>query len=273
MVTDHIRAPLFVPANRPDRFAKAAATATDAVILDLEDAVAPPDKATARAMLRSDFTDKPVIVRINAADTAEYTADAQAVAAMTIAAVLLPKADDPDQIAALATKLGGDTPIMALIETAKGVANAREIAACPAVTRLAFGSIDFCADLGCAHDRTALLFARSKLVLHSRLAGLPPPIDGVTARIDDPDLAFDDAGHARSLGMTGKLCIHPRQIDPVLRAFAPSPGDIDWARRVLASGDGAVALDGAMIDAPVRQRARHILAIVAREDKTGEFTQ
>lgn len=245
--------PLFVPANRPERFAKAAASGADAVILDLEDAVAADAKDAARDALRL-IDGIPVLVRINAHGTPWHAADLAAVRALKPAAVILPKAED----AAICAALG--LPVIALVETAKGLANARAVAAANGVVRLAFGSIDFCVDLGCDHLREVLLPARSELVLASRLAGLAGPLDGVTAQLDDPAISHDDAAHARALGMTGKLCIHPKQIEPIRRAFAPTDREIDWARRVLASGDGAVQVDGAMVDEPVRIRARAILA-------------
>ena len=254
----HIRAPLFVPANRPERFAKAAASGADAVILDLEDAVAADAKDAARAALDAGFTGLPVIVRINAHATPWHAADLVAVSAMPVAAVILPKAEDPHICTAIARAAG--KPVIALIESARGLAHAREIAAAEGVSRLAFGSIDYCADLGCAHLREVLLPARSELVLASRLAGIAAPIDGVTVTLDDLSVSRDDAAHARAMGMTGKLCIHPRQIAEVLSAFAPSAAEIDWANRVLTSGDGAVSVDGAMVDEPVRIRARAILA-------------
>lgn len=252
--------PLFVPANRPERFEKAAAAAPDAVILDLEDAVAPDAKEAARGALRTDFTVLPVLVRVNAAGTAWHAADLAAVARLKPAAVLLPKAETPDTLNAVAAAIGPDVPVIALVETALGLAQARALAAHRAVTRLAFGSVDFCADLGCAHVREALLAARSELVLASRLAGIAAPIDGVTTRIDDAAEATDDARYARALGFTGKLAIHPRQIAPIREGFRPSAQDIAWAERVLASGEGAAAVDGAMVDEPVRIRARAILA-------------
>lgn len=254
-----IRTPLFVPANRPERFAKAAASGADAIILDLEDAVAADAKDAARAALRRDFTDLPIIVRINAAGTSAHQADLAAVAALRPDAVMLPKAESAAGCQTVAGAIG-DIPLIALIESAQGLAHARAIAAVPDVARLAFGSVDFCADLGCEHGREVLLPARFELVLASRLAGIAPPIDGVTVQLDDPTASHDDAAHARALGMTGKLCIHPRQIADVRRAFAPTAQEIDWARRVLASGDGAVSVDGAMVDEPVRLRARAILA-------------
>lgn len=253
-----IRAPLFVPATRPDRFAKAAGSGTDAVILDLEDAVAPDQKAAARAALDAGFTGLPVLVRINAGGTEWHAEDLAAVRALRPAAVILPKAEDAAELAGLTAELDG-VPLIALVETGRGLANARAIAAAPGVYRLAFGSIDFCADLGCAHERDILLPVRLELVLASRLAGIAAPLDGVTVRLDTPGAAKDDVLHARALGMSGKLCIHPRQIAEVQEGFAPSAEELAWARRVLASGDGAVSVDGQMVDEPVRIRARSIL--------------
>lgn len=253
-----VRAPLFVPADRPERFEKAAASGTDAVILDLEDSVAAEAKDAARAALAKGFTHLPVIVRINAYGTSWHAADLMAVAALAPAAVILPKAEDVDRITDVADALG--LPVIALVESARGLANARAIAAARGVARLAFGSVDYCADLSCDHIREGLLAARVELVLASRLAGIPGPIDGVTLRLDDLALTRDDAAHARALGMTGKLCIHPKQIAEVKAAFAPAEHEIAWARRVTASGDGAVTVDGAMVDEPVRIRARAILA-------------
>lgn len=250
---------LFVPAHRPERFEKAAAAAPDAVILDLEDAVPLAAKDEARAALRRDFTDRAVIVRVNAAGTPWHATDLAAVAHLEPAALMLPKAESVavlDAVAASAPRL----PLIALVESAAGLAAARTLAAHPAVARLAFGSVDFCADLGCAHVREALVSARAELVLASRLAGLPAPIDGVTTAIEDEALVIDDAHYARALGFGGKLAIHPRQITPVRTGFAPDAGEIAWAQKVVASGDGAAAVDGAMVDEPVRIRARAILS-------------
>jgi citrate lyase subunit beta/citryl-CoA lyase len=255
----HVRAPLFVPADRPERFAKAAASGADAVILDLEDAVAAEAKARARSALRRDFTDLPVLLRINAVGTVEHAADLAAACALAPTAVIVPKAELASDLVATARALGG-LPLVALIETARGLSEARTIAALPGVARLAFGSVDFCADIGCAHVPEVLLPARSELVLAARLAGQSAPIDGVTTQIDNPDAAAQDAARARDLGMGGKLCIHPSQIAPVLTAFLPTADEIAWARRILASRDGAASVDGAMVDEPVRRSARTILA-------------
>ncbi|WP_422377126.1 HpcH/HpaI aldolase/citrate lyase family protein [Roseibium sp.] len=262
-----LQVPLFVPANRPNRFAKAAASKADAVIIDLEDAVPASEKDSARANLTRTFTDKPVIVRVNAAQTPFYAADIDTLKSLEIDAVMLPKAEDPADIDKLWTSLGRRVPVIALIESARGLANARKIAAHEGVVRLAFGSIDYCADLGCAHRREVLLPVRSELVLASKLTGIAAPIDGVTADLTDPTIAHEDAAHARDLGMTGKLCIHPRQVADIRRALAPGVSEIAWARRVVSAGDGAVVVDGAMVDEPVRIRARAILATVPEDTR------
>jgi citrate lyase subunit beta/citryl-CoA lyase len=249
--------PLFVPGSRPERFEKAVSSGADAVIIDLEDAVAAEAKDAARAALSGGFTDRPVLVRINGIGTPWHMADVAAASGLPFAAMMVPKADASEDFEALCAS--SPLPVIALVETARGLAEARHIAATANVARLAFGSIDFCADLGCAHTREALLPARSELVLASRLAGLTEPIDGVTTAIDESALIAADARHARELGFGGKLCIHPRQVEAIRAGFHPDEAEIAWARKVLASGDGSTAVDGTMVDEPVRARARSIL--------------
>lgn len=249
--------PLFVPADRPDRFEKAAASGADAIILDLEDAVAPERKAAARAALRVDFTALPVLVRVNAIGTQWHDDDIEAVSALSFAGVVLPKAEPDTGLDPLLAD--SPVPVLALIETARGLSEARPIARLGAIARLIFGSIDFCADLGAAHTREALLAARCELVLASRLAGLAAPVDGVTTSLDDADLIRADARHARDLGFGGKLAIHPRQVAPIRKGFLPEAAELEWARKVLDSGEGAASVDGAMVDEPVRIRARALL--------------
>ncbi|SHI91763.1 citrate lyase subunit beta / citryl-CoA lyase [Roseomonas rosea] len=252
-------APLFVPGNRPERFAKAAASGADAVIIDLEDAVAPEDKAAARrAAAEARPEGVPLFVRLNAAGTPWHAEDLAALSGSP-AGILLPKAEDPAALAAIRAAIGPDRPLVALVESVRGLAAARELAR--GASRLAFGSIDYAADLGCAHTREALLAARSELVFASRLAGIDAPMDGVTATIGDDTLTEEDARHAAGLGFGGKLLIHPRQVAAALRGFAPEAKEVEWARGVLAAGgDGAVQVGGMMIDAPVRIRAERILA-------------
>ncbi len=258
---------LFVPGDRPERFAKAAAAGADAVIIDLEDAVAPPNKASARESLLSlplNVLGVPVILRINGADTEWHERDVAVAAKLDLAAIMLPKADLGGALDELSKGPARQVPILALIETARGLDQVRGIASHAAVRRLAFGSIDFCADLGCAHERDALLFARSSIVLASRLAGLPAPIDGVTTAIDDEALIESDARHGLALGFGGKLCIHPRQVAAARSGYLPDAAEIAWAEKVLSSGNAAVSIDGAMVDEPVRMRARRVLALVHR---------
>lgn len=252
--------PLFVPGNRPERFEKAAASGADAIIIDLEDAVPVGAKHAARSALMTHFTTLPVLVRINGEGTPWHADDMQAIARLPLfAAVIVPKAETGGRLSQIARS--SHVPIIALIETARGLSQARQIAAMAGIARLIFGSVDFCADLGCAHTREALLPARSELVLASRIAGLQSPIDGVTTAIDDAELIESDARHAKQLGFGGKLAIHPRQIASTKNGFRPHESEIDWARRVLAaSGEGATAVDGAMVDEPVRIRARAILS-------------
>jgi citrate lyase subunit beta/citryl-CoA lyase len=252
--------PIFVPGDRPERFEKAAASGADAIILDLEDAVAAAAKATAREALRTDFTSLPIIIRINAIGTQWHEADIKAVASLGATAIMLPKSELNSVL-----EVGRSTslPLLALVETARGLADARQIAAIPAVARMAFGSIDYCADLGCAHTRDALLSARNELVIASRLTGITPPIDGVTTVTDNDQIIADDARYSASLGFGGKLSIHPRQVEPIKRGFLPDQAAVTWANKVLASGDGAIKIDGEMVDEPVRIRARQILSRAA----------
>ncbi|MGN5373837.1 HpcH/HpaI aldolase/citrate lyase family protein [Sphingomonas hankookensis] len=250
-----IVAPLFVPADRPERFVKAAGSGADAVILDLEDAVSPDRKEAARSALDAGFTDLPVIVRVNAAGTPWFEDDLAAVARLPIAAVMLPKADHAAPLARVAAV----APVIALVETVRGIADARAVASGGHVERLAFGSVDYAADLGCDHVRVALAAARAELVVASRLANLPQPLDGVTTDVADAAITQDDARHARALGFGGKLLIHPRQVPATRAGFMPGRDEIRWAERVLGSGDGAAAVDGAMVDEPVRIRARALL--------------
>ena len=262
-------APLFVPGSRPDRFAKAAASGADAVILDLEDAVAPGSKEDARMAVakRAGSLGCPVIVRINALGTPWSDADVETVRALPITVVMLPKTEGANDLADLSRKLGRQLSVIALIETAAGLERLSEILGAPNVLCVAFGSIDFALDIGCAHERVALLGARSEIVRRSRAARKPAPLDGVTSRVDSPLAAHRDAKHAASLGFGGKLAIHPTQIEPIRKAFQPRSSVVDWAERVLAvsaSGE-ATRLDGEMVDGPVVERARRILRWASRQ--------
>jgi citrate lyase subunit beta / citryl-CoA lyase len=259
---------LFVPGSRPDRFGKAAASAADLVVMDLEDAVADADKEAARAdvaeWLAGDGAGVGAAVRVNAIGSQHHEADVTAVLGLPgLRAVVVPMAEDPAALATLGERLGPDVAVVALVETALGVHRAHDRAAAAGVRRLAFGHLDLAADLGSATDETAMLMARSTLVLASRVAGLPGPVDGTTTTLDDPGAAAADARRARALGFTGKLCIHPNQVVPVGLAFRPTDDELAWARRVLqaAAAGGVARVDGQMVDAPVILRARNLVAL------------
>ncbi len=256
-------APLFVPATRPDRFVKAARSGAEAVIIDLEDAVAPAEKSITRDALRREMLpDFPVILRINAAGTQWFEDDARAALRLGINCLMLPKAESVEDVQRL-RQIAGDVGVIALIESARGLANARNIALA-GIQRLAFGSIDYCVDIGCSHEPDAMLFARSEVVLASRLAGILPPLDGVTLSFEDQELVETDARRAASLGFGGKLCIHPTQISIVQKAFAPTDAEVTWAQAILAHDSlGAANVAGTMVDEPVRLRARQILGRIS----------
>ena len=256
------RSYLFVPGNRPDRYAKACATRADAVIVDLEDAVAPTEKRAARESLVAWLSPaQHVIVRINAADSEWFDDDLRACANAAVSAVILPKAERAEDIVRIGAVCGA-RPVLPLVETARGIWDAMSVAKAPNVRSLLFGSLDYQSDLDTSDDE--LLYARSRLVLVSRVAGIDAPIDGITQSVDDAELLRRDCERARQLGFGGKLCIHPKQVDIVNRCFSPSADDVAWAQRVVdafaSSSGNAALLDGKMIDRPVLVRAQAILA-------------
>lgn len=255
---------LFVPGNRPERFDKACAAGADAVILDLEDAVAPAGKEAAREAVRRWLDDGGrAWLRVNGTDTPWHDEDLALLSLEGVLGVLLPKAERADDLQALARVARSGTPLVPLVETALGLWNARELASVSSVQRLAFGSVDFQVDLSIQGDGEELLFARSQLVLASRVAGVLPPVDGVTVAIDDDAGLQEDVARARRLGFGGKLCIHPRQVPAIQSGFRPPPADLEWARRVIEAADtaghDAVRLEGKLVDKPVIARARALL--------------
>jgi len=265
---------LFVPGDRPERFDKAAAAGPDVMILDLEDAVHPDAKAAAREAIGAWLAGKPAaraMVRINDSASPAFAADLAWLrslpAGSALAGLMVPKAEDAAALAQIAQALHAINPqgeLVAIIETALGLHQVNTVATASGVARLAFGSLDYAVDLGCSHTRDALAFARARIVLASRVAGLPPPVDGVTTALKDEAVLAGDVAYARELGFAGKLCIHPAQLGAVRAGFLPSEEQLDWARRVLeatASGSHAVQVDGKMVDRPVIEQAKRLLAL------------
>jgi citrate lyase subunit beta/citryl-CoA lyase len=256
------RSYLFVPGNRPERFDKACAAGADAVIVDLEDAVPSADKAAAREALAAWLSPRQqVLVRINGADSEWFEDDLLLAARPGVAGIVLPKAEHEASLAKLAA--AGAPAILPLIESGLGLWNAAALARLPRVSRLVFGSIDFSFDMGIQEGHETLLYARSQLVLASRVAGIAAPVDGVTTTFDQPERVHADTLRTRALGFGGKLCIHPKQVAPVHEAFAPTAEEVSWAGRVVAAAEaaqgGAVALDGKMVDRPVILIAQQML--------------
>ncbi len=266
---------LFVPASRPDRFDKALASAADAVIIDLEDAVAFDEKEAALDYLLAALErglERPAHVRINAADSVWFTRDVETIAGLSaiargsLAGVLLPKAERASDVRRIVEVLGGagsGAETIALIESAAGVAAAGEIAGVPGLTRFAVGAADLSVDLDVEIASATVDWVYAKLVLESRLAGLVAPVASPPFEIKDLDAVAAEAARLRGLGATAQLSIHPAQIPAIHDGFLPSAERLEWARRVVAaaeSADGAAQIDGQMVDKPIRDRAARILA-------------
>lgn len=263
------RSYLFVPGHRPDRFDKACTAGADAVIIDLEDAVSPDDKAAAREAVSGWLSpDKPVLLRVNGADSEWFAADLALCHRPGVAGIVLPKAERVADIQQLSA--GGDRPVLPLIETALGFHQAEALARTPGVQRLLFGTIDFQVDLGSSANEEELRYFRWQLVLVSRLAGIQPPVDGVSTAINDTEQLRHDTLRGKRLGFGGKLCIHPRQVATVNSCFIPTDAEVAWARRIVAAAEGAkgaaVAVDGKMVDKPVILQAERILAGVRDQE-------
>ena len=263
-----MRAVLFVPATRPERFAKALGSGADAVIIDLEDAVEASLKDQARESVRAfarSQPDTPFLLRVNAVDTPWFEDDlALCAECVGLQEVLLPKAESAVQVARAATS---GRPVLPIIESAAGVLALGELAHAAGVSRLSCGTIDLMLDMGTRPDtpgaRDVLQHVRTQLLLHSAVAGLAAPLDGVHPDFSDKDGLAAAAVLARDMGFGGMLCIHPAQVPVIQSVFAPDAAELDWARRVVeqaeATGSFAFQVDGKMVDAPVIARARQLL--------------
>ncbi len=277
------RSLLFVPATSPHKAEKAFASAADGVILDLEDAVALAEKPQARltaAELLKTRRNTLVFLRVNATTTPYCFDDLHVAAAAAIDGIVLPKAESAAELAmvdwllaqleARAGRPVGAIEIMPIVETARGLAAAVAIAqASPRLRRLAFGAVDLALDMDIdiADEAGAMAQARFRLALASRQAGLQGPMDTVFVDIRDPDGLRASATRARAMGFSGKCCIHPAQLDVVNAVFTPSEAEQRQARAVVAAfeaaeaaGAAAVSVAGAMVDYPVYEKARRVLA-------------
>lgn len=260
---------LFCPADRPERFAKAAAAA-DVVILDLEDGVAEADKHAARKALQETPLDpERTVVRINAADTADYPRDLDALAGTAYTTVMLSKTESAAQVTALAPR-----EVIALLETPRGAVFATEIAAADNSVALMWGAEDLVATLGGSSSRKAdgsyrdvAQHVRSTALLTANAFGRVA-LDAVHLDIPDLDGLRAEAEDAVALGFAGTVCIHPSQVAVVRKAFRPTEEKLDWARRVLAAARherGVFAFEGQMVDSPV---LKHAATLVRRSGES-----
>jgi citrate lyase subunit beta/citryl-CoA lyase len=252
---------LFVPGDRADRFDKAVGSGADIVILDLEDAVAADRKDSARDFVRQ-WLDRGnrALVRLNGADTQWFSDDSQLCGHPSLIGAMLPKAE-PGVVLERVTAV---CPIVALVETARGIRRLDDIALTSGVVRLAFGSVDLALDLGFTGPDAALDPLRLELVTASRAAGIAPPIGGVTTDFRDPTQVRSDMQREAALGFSAKLCIHPAQVEPIHEGLRPDSSELEQARRIVAAFDAAegaaAAFEGKMIDKPVVESARRLLA-------------
>jgi citrate lyase subunit beta/citryl-CoA lyase len=258
---------LFVPGNRSDRFDKALAAGADVVIIDLEDAVAGQDKASARSQMAAWFASKidfssRIAVRINDATSAWFDADLALLRGSGILSAMLPKAESASQINLVTTALAQGGTVIPIIESARGLLNVDEIAGAGGVHRLAFGTLDYALDLDLSGDERGLIYPASRIALASKVAGLASPIAGVTPDLSDEQALLSDLAFARACGFGAKLCIHPKQVATLHCALMPTTQEVAWAKRVVAAaqtGQGAVQVDGKMVDRPVLLKANSIM--------------
>ena len=268
-----VRSMLFMPGTRADMIAKIPRFAPDVAIADLEDAVAPGDKAAARrtaaAAIDALDPDGPstVLVRVNPVGTPWFAADVAAAAGSAAAGVVVPKLATPPQLAevtrALAEHSWTGALIIAGIETALGVADVRALLDSGAgLSGAYFGAEDYIADIGGRRSPGGdeVLYARSQVCLAAYLAGVPA-VDQVVVDIADDDQFLADARRGQSLGYQGKMCIHPRQVGLAHQVFTPAPEEVAHARAVVAAGAAGVAVvDGQMVDDVHVRMARAVLA-------------
>ncbi len=289
-----LRSLLFAPAIHDRHSRKALGSSADAAILDLEDAVAEADKPAARqaagALLRERDPRGPLaLVRINALATVHAHPDLLHVVGPGLGGIVLPKAESAADVTVLAWMLEqlererglapGTVAILPIVETARGVTDAAAIAAAsPRVRTLNFGVGDFTLDTGMApeRDNPGVLWARTRVVVACRVAGVEAPVDTAHLTLDDPEGLEHEAQMARRLGFQGKACIHPDQVAVANRVFAPTPDEVARARAIVdgfaaagAAGVAALRVGSDFVDRPIAARAERTLAL-ARAVAAGE---
>ena len=284
------RSVLFVPGNRERMLARAPTTGADALLLDLEDAVAINEKPAARTMVRDvipTLGGHPVFVRVNAVSSGLARADLEAVVVPRLDGVFLAKAEGPDEVRQVAAWLddleaaagiaAGSVEVVCMLESARAIRLGYEIAtASPRVASLCCSSGedgDLQTDLGCSWspEGTEMLLCRSKVVLDARAAGLSYPLDGVFVDIDNIEGLIIDSNLSRRLGYRGRTIIHPKHVEHVNRIFTPPAEEVEYYRGLLQAfeqavreGRAAVSYRGKMVDYAMAARARSVLELADR---------
>jgi citrate lyase subunit beta/citryl-CoA lyase len=288
---DLARTVLFVPGNRPDRVDKAIQTAADMVAIDLEDAVPLAEKTQARVAVKEkvkQHASRAVMVRVNSLDTTLTAGDLAEVLAPGLAAVMLPKVQQPEDVQRIhilmceqETARGvpvGSVGLVSLLETALAVENAFGIASAKMSHsrphRMAFGAADFTVDMQVAMSKSGeeLKYPRARIAVACRAAGIAAPLDSpFMVDLKDVDALRADTLRAKHLGFGGRLCIHPNQIEICNQIYSPTEQEIAIAERVVAAyveaeavGKGAIQVDGKMIDYPIVAQYRRVLEISGR---------
>ena len=280
-----IRSFLFAPGNHPRKVEKVFVAGADAVILDLEDAVAISEKeATRSKVIEAMKQDRNCLgyIRVNSLETSFCEDDIRSVIGSWLDGIVLPKVEDAnmlkqvDSLVSTAEKskgiVSGKIDLMPIIETARGVENATEIASASArVRRVAFGGGDYTLDLDYlwTEDEEVLSYGRARLSHASRVAGIDPPVDTVVLQINDDERFLASAMRGRKFGFGGKLCIHPNQVELCNTCFMPSDAEVEHAKAVVSafeeaesSGSASIQLEGYFIDYPIVYKAQRILALI-----------
>lgn len=279
-----LRTMMFAPGSDHRKISKAIEGEADAVILDLEDAVAVSEKARAREMIAEAlrFPRKgSLYIRVNSVNTEFFYADMMSVMVRGLNGVVLPKCESAEEVRRVDWLMGlleqerglpsGSVELVPLVESAAGIQNSYAIAAATTrVKRLIFGAIDFTLDIGTNLSKQGreIFYARCQLVVSSRAAGIMPPIDTVFPDVRDAEGWEADCREARQLGFQGKLVIHPSQVEIANRVFSPTPDEVAYAYKVVqafseaeSQGMAAIQVEGKFVDYPVVKRARDILAL------------
>ncbi|MBE9570621.1 MAG: CoA ester lyase [Proteobacteria bacterium] len=289
-----IRTALFVPGNRPDRIVKAFGTGADVVIIDLEDAVPLSEKESSRPNVRekvAEFTDRMILVRTNALGSSFVDGDLDEAIVEGVNGIILPKVERADDITKINTLLieveknrslpEGSIRVFPLIESAAGVQHIYDIVSTKTkpdrIYTVMFGAADYTLDMGIEMTMggNELFYARSRIAIACRAAGIAPPVDTpFMIDLKNTEALISDARRAKELGFQGKLVIHPNQVEPCNRIFSPLPEEIKKAEKIVkafeeaeAAGMAAIQLEGKFIDYPVVKRSKDILALAAAIDK------